>query len=262
MKFVPHHLVVTLFALLLIAGCSSQDTVITEEGLEIRDIEVGSGEPVEVSDFVTIHFEGSIEEGEVFESTYMRDEPIVIQVGVGQLPIEGWDKGMIGMRAGGKRTLLIPPNLAFGEQGIEGFIGANENIIMEIELLSITKPPAQWPYSNTELSALEDGVQYVIHEQGNDEVISEGDAISLHYSGYLEDGTLFDSSIIRDMPLDFVVGESQIIPGLSIGLQNMSIGEKRTVVIPPDQAYGEQGAGGVIPPNSTLVFDVELISIN
>ena len=79
-------------------ACSNGDTIVTEDGLEITDIRVGTGEEAQAMDFLTIHFELSVESGEILESTYDRDEPIVVQVGSGQLPIQGWDQGMIGMR--------------------------------------------------------------------------------------------------------------------------------------------------------------------
>ncbi len=251
-----------LFLIFSFWSCKDQRTTITDDGLEITDTEIGTGEQADASDFLTIHFRGSLEDGSVFESTFERGEPIVIQVGTGQLPIKGWDDGMIGMREGGKRSLVIPPNLAFGEEGIDGFIPGGENIYMDIELISIMKPPKPWEYNKTELETNESGLQYFIHEEGNGTKPDAGDMVSVHYSGYLENGNLFDSSTLRDQPFVFQVGQGQVIPGWDEGLLDMSIGEKRTLVIPPELGYGETGAGAVIPPNSTLIFDVELIEIN
>ncbi len=251
-----------IFFLFALWSCSDNGTTITDDGLEITDVEVGTGEEAQINDFLTIHFRGSLEDGQVFESTYERDEPIVVQVGAGQLPIQGWDDGMIGMREGGKRKLIIPPNLAFGDQGVEGFIPGGENIQMDIELVSIMKPPAPWDYDETALEAMESGLQYYVHEGGNGETPETGDMVSVHYSGYLQDGTMFDSSTLRDQPFVFQVGQGQVIPGWDEGLLDMSVGEKRTLVIPPELGYGEQGAGQVIPPNATIIFDVELLDIN
>jgi len=86
-----------------------------------------------------------------------------------------------------------------------------------------------------------------------------GDAVQMHYTGRLLDGTVFDSSVERGQPFSFQLGVGQVIKGWDEGLLNMCIGDKRKLTIPPHLAYGEAGAGGVIPPNAALEFDVELI---
>ncbi len=251
-----------IILLLFTWACSDIETTVTEEGLEITDTKIGDGKEAEAMDFLTFHFKGSLENGEIFESTFERGEPILVQVGSGQLPMQGWDEGMIGMREGGKRSLVIPPNLAFGEEGIEEFIPGGENIYMDIELISVRKPPKPMDIDETALESTESGLQYYVHEEGSDQKPEAGDQISVHYSGFLEDGTMFDSSTLRDEPIEFMVGEGQVISGWDEGLLDMSVGEKRTLVIPPELAYGEEGAGGAIPPNATLIFDVELVAIH
>ncbi|XP_055611837.1 peptidyl-prolyl cis-trans isomerase FKBP2 [Uranotaenia lowii] len=89
----------------------------------------------------------------------------------------------------------------------------------------------------------------------------KGDLVHMHYTGTLEDGTEFDSSIPRGDPLTFTLGMGQVIKGWDQGLLNMCEGEKRKLVIPPELGYGERGAGEKIPPNSVLIFEVELVKI-
>ncbi|KAI9262130.1 hypothetical protein BDA99DRAFT_438821, partial [Phascolomyces articulosus] len=88
------------------------------------------------------------------------------------------------------------------------------------------------------------------------------DLLSMHYTGTLFDtGAKFDSSVDRNQPLEFTLGKGQVIQGWDQGLKNMCVGEKRRLVIPPELAYGDRGAGSAIPPGSTLVFEVELMDV-
>ncbi|HBI16779.1 MAG TPA: peptidylprolyl isomerase [Candidatus Moranbacteria bacterium] len=99
-------------------------------------------------------------------------------------------------------------------------------------------------------------------QEGKGEVKTKnGDTISVHYTGKLENGTKFDSSVDRGTPFEFTIGEGMVIAGWEKGLLDMKVGEKRILTIPSDMGYGAQGAGGVIPPNATLIFEVELMEI-
>src|SRR3954470_7157974 len=97
---------------------------------------------------------------------------------------------------------------------------------------------------------------------GNGDTAASGQNVTVHSTGWLTDGTKFDSSKDRDDPFEFGLGGRQVIAGWDEGVQGMKIGGKRKLTIPPALGYGARGAGGVIPPNATLVFEVELLEIN
>ena len=125
-------------------------------------------------------------------------------------------------------------------------------------------PPA--PVSS-KLDAKEKELQTIDIKVGSGAEAVKGKAIVVHYTGWLYDpttsqkGAKFDSSRDRNLPFGFFLGEGRVIRGWEEGVQGMKVGGQRTLIIPPDMGYGERGAGGVIPPNATLIFDVELIEV-
>ena len=104
--------------------------------LKIEDIRIGTGSAVKEGDTVIIHYEGKFANGQVFDSSYKRNTPFETEIGVGRV-IEGWDKGLLGMKIGGKRKLTIPPNLGYGARGVQNVIPPNAVLIFDVELLDI-----------------------------------------------------------------------------------------------------------------------------
>jgi peptidylprolyl isomerase len=105
------------------------------------------------------------------------------------------------------------------------------------------------------------GLQYIDVEHGSGDGPKAGETVVVHYTGWLEDGTKFDSSVDRGRPFSFAIGTGQVIRGWDEGLATMQLCGKRRLIIPSDLGYGARGSGNVIPPNATLIFDVELLEI-
>ena len=105
------------------------------------------------------------------------------------------------------------------------------------------------------------GLKYIDNVVGNGPVAEKGKKVTVHYTGTLKDGTKFDSSLDRGQPLSFTLGAGQVIKGWDEGVAGMKVGGKRRLIIPAELGYGARGAGGVIPPNAELTFDVELLGV-
>lgn len=111
------------------------------------------------------------------------------------------------------------------------------------------------------MTTTDSGLKYVDVVVGNGASPTRGKQVKVHYTGTLENGTKFDSSVDRKKPFSFIIGIGQVIKGWDEGVMGMKVGGKRKLVIPANLGYGARGAGGVIPPNATLLFDVELLDV-
>ena len=215
------------------------------EGLDVKVEKPGEGEPAQPGQFVTVHYKGKLaSDGKQFDAS-PEDKPIRFPLGARQV-IQGWDEGIVGMKPGEKRTLTIGPYLAYGPQGAGSVIPPDATLIFDVELVKV-EPGIK--------------VQTVAKGSEDGEKAAEGDRVKVHYTGRLEDGTKFDSSVDRGEPFAFALGAGEVIPGWDLGVKGMVEGEKRKLTIPSEWAYGQRGAGNVIPPGATLEFDVELIDV-
>jgi peptidylprolyl isomerase len=117
------------------------------------------------------------------------------------------------------------------------------------------------PEENENIVTTDSGLKYVELTEGDGASPTKGQTVTVHYTGTLENGTKFDSSRDRNSPFKFKIGVGQVIQGWDEGVGTMKVGGRRKLIIPPELGYGSRGAGGVIPPNATLIFDVELLSV-
>ncbi|MBK9099144.1 MAG: FKBP-type peptidyl-prolyl cis-trans isomerase [bacterium] len=274
-------LLFVLVAVLTVAliGCNKGPEIKTlESGLQYLDDSLGTGREAKAGDLVSIHFKGwmvpkdtagelfsdwSVDESKKMLSlgdSKMRNQPIKFVLNTGSF-IKGTDEGIVGMKAGGVRTMIIPSKLAYGEAGV-GFVPPNTDLKVVVELLEVKDKGVakMWEVDSTLFKATASGLKYAIISQGEGPTVEAGKVVTVHYSGYLQDGTLFDSSVERDEPIQFVVGQGQVIPGWDEGMQLLKKGDKARFIVPPQLGYGEM-ALEKIPANSTLIFDTEIVDV-
>ncbi|MFQ5578561.1 MAG: FKBP-type peptidyl-prolyl cis-trans isomerase, partial [Anaerolineae bacterium] len=237
------------------------DFLDAENGVQYYNLETGTGEAVEMGQPVVVHYTGWLDDGTKLGSSIDQARPVTIVLGEGQF-IPGVDEAIAAMKVGGKRQLVIPGELAFGPQGAPGGT-PDASLIVEVELVEALPgaPAAPTKVDDADYTTTETGLAYYDFEVGEGDSPETGQQVTVHYTGWLEDGTKFDSSLDRGTPFKFTLGVGQVIPGWDEGVATMTVGGKRQLVIPADLAYGEEGAPGTIPPNATLVFEVELLDI-
>ncbi len=239
------------------------DWIETESGLMYYELKLGEGlQPPDRAALLKMEYTAYFVDGRKLDSSADRGTPL--ETMANSLP-DGWAEGMLGMNAGGKRKLIVPASLAFGEEGNPPVIPPNATIIIDVELIQVidySKVPDELPGEPVEGEPVttETGLMYY------DLVVGEGEmpmdstvTVMVHYTGYLNDGTKFDSSIDRGEPTKFPL--NRVIQGWTEGVSSMKVGGKRKLVVPFGLGYGESGAGQSIPPRATLIFDIELIEI-
>jgi len=237
----------------------------TPEGLIIETIKEGSDKTALKGMKVTIHYTGWLENGKKLDSSRDRDQAFSFPLGEGRV-IKGWEKGIEGMKVGEIRRLTIPPDLAYGADGHKNMVPPDSTLIFDMEVIDVEeiKKGPEAPPEITPLKTWEKrGVRIeLIREGSGTEVAQNKKTCYVHYTGWLaETGKKFDSSIDRGKPFSFLMGFGRVIEGWDIGITGMKVGEIRRLIIPANHAYGKKGAGKAIPPNATLIFDVELVDL-
>lgn len=240
---------------------NTQDTLVTESGLQYIIHEKGRGVMPEKGAVVEVHYTGSLTNDTVFDSSYKRKKPFSFTLGKGQV-IKGWDEGIALLHQGDKATLIIPSELGYGERPT-GNIPANSTLIFKIELVSVKNPIKIEAYdvAGKDTMTTASGLKYIVVKKGHSKnpLAKSGEVVTVHYTGYFKDGLIFDSSVKRGQPIKFELGTGKVIKGWDEALQLMRSGDQFRIIIPYELAYGENGRGNSIPPKAELTFDVELV---
>jgi peptidylprolyl isomerase len=258
--------------------------------LRTTDLVVGEGEAATAGANLSMQYVGvSWSTGTQFDASWDREQPFEFSLGSGQV-IPGWDQGIEGMKEGGRRVLEIPSELGYGESG-QGDIAPGETLVFVVDLLAVEPPPEPLDCQEGNLAASRANAkqgEIVVNVtgeagkrpkieipdrqpppeldcvdiiEGDGAVAASGANLKMEYVGVSwSNGKTFDASWGRS-PFEFQLGGGQVIPGWDQGILGMKAGGRRLLVIPPDLAYGPSGAGGVIGPNETLVFVVDLVEV-
>jgi peptidylprolyl isomerase len=269
-------------AVLTLAACDAGvplEGIFAELGIDTTKIEAtqagnfiqvdaeGTGESAVDGDAIHILYTGWLTDGTKFDSSFNSDPPRSFPIVMGQPgAISGFLEATSGMKMGEKRTVVMPPEQGYGAQGTpDGPIPPNAHLIFQVEAQRIEKSgdPRDVEFNpelGIDLDAMtmsETGLYWTTTQEGAGQPAVPGDSMGIHYTGKLADGTVFDSSVDREA-LPMILEETALIAGWTEGVTGMVLGEKRLLVIPPALGYGFPGRQGAIPPNATLIFEVEL----
>ena len=232
----------------------------TPSGLKYKITKQGQGEFPKPGDRVWLHFYAKYENDSLYDSS-AETGPLDFYLGYGQL-IKGWEEGLQLVKPGGTILLVVPPKLAYGSIP-QNNIPANSTLIFEIALLQVNEGELVEPYSieNCKLQKGKRKLKYYTIVEGEGSTAKFGDNAYVHYTAYLPDGTLFDSSIKKIEPVRITVGINQVIQGWDMGLQLMKKGGKIKLIIPAKLAYGAKGYQNKVPPNTPITLDIEMVDL-
>ncbi len=238
-----------------------QEFATTESGLQYRILRRGEGAKPNSRDTVTVNYAGWFDNGSLFDSSYDDNEPTTFRLGS---VIAGWTEGVPLVSEGGMIELRVPSELGYGSRGSNSIPPeATLNFIIELVKIKPRPEPAEQGPQDAdapeEFTTADSGLKYRILRTSDDAKPTTADTVTVHYKGWLDDGTVFDASYDRGEPTTFPL--NGVIAGWTEGLTYVSKGGMIELEIPGDLGYGSSGRPPHIPPNATLHFIVELLEI-
>jgi FKBP-type peptidyl-prolyl cis-trans isomerase len=258
-------------------------------GLYFIETKKGNNQKPKTGDYGKVHFVVSTIKGDTLYSSYKQGEPMMWESGK-DFDNKGVTEALSLMSKGSKASIIVPSSLAFGEQGRGQMIAPYTTLLYDLELTDIVskaqfekeqadkekKAAAEKELAKKEeagklqnylkankitVAPTASGLYYIEIKKGTGEQAGKGKIVKVHYTGTLLNGKKFDSSLDRKQPLEFTIGQGQVIPGWEEGISMMKKGGKARLIIPSKLGYGENGRMPTIPPSATLIFDVELIDV-
>jgi len=238
------------------------DTISLDSGLKYIRVHKGKGTAAKDGDRVYVHYSGYLSNGKKFDASYDRGQPIALVLGRHQV-IPGWEMGLQGMKVGEKGRLIIPYQLAYGEQGRPPAIPAKANLVFDIELMKIEPDAIPKPFdvSGKDTITTKSGLQYILIQKTDAPKTVENDTVVIKYVAYYADGKILESTYERGDSLVSIAGSKSMIPGMMEALEVLKKGEKARVIIPYQLGFGEEGHPPVIPPKATLIFDMYIQNV-
>lgn len=214
----------------------------TASGLRYKILRPGTGDTAVAGRYVLVEYVGQEMSGEVFDRSEP-DRPVGFILWSGKVP-RGWDEGVVGMRVGEKRRLILSPELVCGPYP-GNVVLPDGNLCFDIELVGILP-----------------GVRITTQVAGDGAIARPGDTVQVHYKAYVgRERESYDSTYDRDEPADLRICTGEVIAGWDLGVNGMAEGEVRLIEIPPYLAYGQRGAAGIIPPGASLRYTIELVHV-
>ncbi len=238
-----------------------KDTLSTASGLQYIVVDSGLGEQSDTASWAYFHYTGYLPSGKIFDASFLRGDPVRINPGKGEV-IPAWDEALQLMRVGSKFHIIVPPELAYGDAGLQGVVPSGTQLRFDLELMHVSekREPKPFDVAGKDTVKLDSGLQYIPVAKGEGEKPENGDMVKVHFSGYM-DGELFQSSLKTDEPAIFALGQGHVIKGIDRVVAQMKAGGKARAIIPWQLGYGEEGNLPIIPPKKDLVFDIELVSV-
>lgn len=230
---------------------TAETKLTTKNGVKIEFLERSeNGSAIASGDMVKLKYKGKLPDGKVFDSSDMLGMALPYFVGV-KLSVKGWDEALMKMKTGDKVRMLVPSKMAYGKKGYGKLIPPNTDLTFEMEVLEKIEP-----------KVTSTGLKFFKTLEKAGEMAKDGQTLVIHFYGWLQsNGEQFDSSHLSGKAYEFVLGKGKSLPCWDEALRMMRNGEKAFIVSPPELAYGANGIPELVPPNATLIYNLELIDI-